>query len=345
MDLVYNCDDNYAVHTAVSITSLFENNIRERSIRVFILGNGISGDSKNKLESLGSIYTVIGRLELKKNGSEIPGDYLRSVKVIELEGFEERLKGYFGEGMDAGKFTVTALARIFAPGHLPLDVEKYIYLDCDTVVLKPLNALYNAELSGNAAGMVPEPTIYKEVRGYLGLGEGEPYFNTGMMLVDKKLWEAEDITGKCVSFYKEKNGRLPFSDQDIINHSLRGRVKVLWQGYDFFSNYHYRSYKSLISYAPWYSGCMSKGDYEAARRLPAIVHFAGDERPWYNGNHNPYRGEYEKYLELSPFKGTEKITGHEKEMRLYHIMNLVTSVCPFIRDRISEGYYRKNYRT
>ena len=100
MDLVYNCDDNYAVHTAVSITSLFENNIRERSIRVFILGNGISGDSKNKLESLGSIYTVIGRLELKKTGSEIPGDYLRSVKVIELEGFEERLKGYFGEGMD-----------------------------------------------------------------------------------------------------------------------------------------------------------------------------------------------------------------------------------------------------
>ena len=54
--------------------------------------------------------------------------------MIELKEFEAALKLLFGDTLDAGRFTVTALARIFAPQHLPDEVDRYIYLDCDTVV-------------------------------------------------------------------------------------------------------------------------------------------------------------------------------------------------------------------
>ena len=37
MNIVYNCDDNYAVHTAVSIASVFENNTDFPEIFVYIL--------------------------------------------------------------------------------------------------------------------------------------------------------------------------------------------------------------------------------------------------------------------------------------------------------------------
>ncbi len=345
MDIVYNCDDNYAVHTAVSITSIFENNHLEESIRIYILGNHISEESKRKLRSIGDIYAVTDRMSFGKNSGMVPNNFRREVHIIDLENFEQALKLLIGNGIDAGRFTITALARIFAPQNLPEDVERYIYLDCDTVVTRELNMLYTAKLSGMTAGLAPEPTIYPEVREYLGMEEDMPYFNTGMMLVDRREWEKNNITGKCVDFYREKNGRLPFSDQDIINYVLKGKVKVLWQGYDFFSNYHYRSYKSLVRLAPWYGKIMSRKDYDGARRLPAVVHFAGDERPWIKGNFNPYRDIYEKYLELSPWAGTEKISGKEREMLLYHIMNLVTMAAPQIRDYISHRYYNTKVKS
>ena len=127
MNIVYNCDDSYAVHTAVSITSVFENNRKEPSVRTFILGNRISDASKEKLKEIAGRYA---------------SDGIREVNVIDLEEFEVALKLLFGESLDAGRFTVTALARIFAPQHLPDDVERYIYLDCDTVVRKSLHDLF-----------------------------------------------------------------------------------------------------------------------------------------------------------------------------------------------------------
>ncbi len=343
MYIVYSCDENFAVHAAVSITSLFENNISEKIISVYILGNGISEATKSKLESIGSIYGVIGKTELKKIGSEIPKEYLRKVTVIPIKGFEERIKAFFGDEIDLGKFTATSLARLFAPEYLPEDIKRYIYIDSDTVILKPLNRLFSTELKGNTVGMVPEPTIYGEVKEYLGLKAGEPYYNTGLVLVDRDAWVMEDVTQSCIDFYKEKSGRLLFPDQDIINHCLKGKILNVWQGYNFFSNYHYRSYKSLVKLSSWFGKCISEDEYLSARKAPAIVHFAGDERPWYEGNSNPYRAEYEKYLEISPYSGQAKITGHERDMKMYHVMNIITGICPAARDLISKHYYKKNY--
>lgn len=344
MDIVYNCDDSYAVHTAVSITSIFENNRLEESIRIFILGNRISEESKKKLCSIGDIYSVTDRTAMQQGMGAVPNGFKREVRVIDLEDFEGRLKLIFGEGLDAGKFTVTALARIFAPQYLPEDVERYLYLDCDTVVKRPLNMLFQTKLEDKPAGLVPEPTIYPEVREYLGMSADTPYFNTGVMLVDRKEWERQQITSRCIDYYKEKNGRLPFSDQDIINYVLKDNVRVLWQGYDFFSNYHFRSYKSLCRIAKWYKKIMSEKEYDAARALPAVIHYAGDERPWIKGSFNPYTADYEKYLELSPWAGAEKTPGRQKEMLMYHLMNLVTAICPALRDRISHSYYEKTVK-
>ena len=329
MNLVYNCDDNYAVHTAVSITSVFENNMEEDKIFVYILGNGISEESCRKLETVAEKYRT--------------DTVVREIRVIDLQEFEAALKLLFGDQLDAGRFTVTALARIFAPQHLPDEVERYLYLDCDTVVRCPLHELFSADLEGKIAGMAAEPTIYPEVKEYLGLTGDMPYYNTGMMLVDRKAWEKAEITGKCVDYYRSKKGRLPFSDQDIINYVLKGNVRTLWQGWDFFANYHYRSWKSLCDQAAWFEKAQTKESYESAAADPAVVHFSGDERPWFNGNFNPYRADYEKYLSLTPWAGTPKIKGKEFHLFLYHLMNLVTAVFPTVRVWISGRYYQ-NYR-
>ena len=330
MNIVYNCNDAYAVHTAASMASLFENNKDADCIAVYILGNGISDESGKRFSDLAAGYSSAERL--------------RSAEVIDLNDYANLLKVLFGGSVDAGSFDITVLARLFAPMHLPDSVERYLYLDADTTVLKNISGMYDMPLDSAVCAMAAEPTIYEATRESLGISSDMPYFNSGVILVDRLRWEKEQITGKCIDFYTSIGRKgLNFPDQDILNYVLKGRIKALRQEYNFFSNYHYRSYKSLVSQAKWYGGIIGKADYETARKSPAVVHYAGAERPWYKGNRNPYRQEYKRYLELTPWRGTKEQPGHEIYMLMYHCMNLVTAVCPWIRQLISVMYLSFRY--
>lgn len=340
MNIVYNCNDAYAVHTAVSIASLFGNNRDAGCIAVYILGNGLSDESMERFAELAARYTADGKA--------------RSIEVIELKDYAGLLSMLFGGKVDAGSFDITVLARLFAPSHLPDSVERYLYLDADTVVLGNISGLYELPLEGRVCAMAAEPTIYEATREALGISRGMPYFNSGVILVDRLAWEKEQITGRCIDYFTSIGRKgLAFPDQDILNYVLKGRVSLIAPKYNFFSNYHYRSYRSLTAQAEWYGTvkfCDGQSEitdneaaYNDARQKPCIVHFAGAERPWYRGCFNPYRHEYEHYLELTPWKGTKKQTGHELYMFMYHCMNLVTAVCPGIRQLISVMYISFRY--
>lgn len=357
MDIVYSCDETFAPMCATSIISLLENNKSSKKIRIFVLGNKLSKETSLKLRGMlngfsGSVASVdaygeiVGKDQREHipNIEEKPQNRIRSLKVIGMENFEESLKALSGVDEKKERFPLTALCRIFAPRFLPEDVNKFLYLDSDTIVRGDIEGLFKIGLKGFVAGMIAEPTIYKEVRKYLNLKKDEPYYNSGVMLIDRFLWEKEDITNKCVELLRKKQGSFKFTDQDLLNKILKGRILTLPQTYDFFSNYHYRSYKSLINFAPWYASCSTLAQYESARANPMIVHFAGDERPWNNGNFNPYKADYEKYLDFSPWAGKKKIRGHEKEMFFYHLMNLMTGIFPSVRDKVSAFYYRKNIK-
>ena len=95
--------------------------------------------------------------------------------------------------------------------------------------------------------------------------------------------------------------------------------------------------------AEWFAGVQTEAEYEDARKDPPVVHYSGDERPWFRGNYNPYRPDYEYFLAMTPWAGTPKTPGREIHLLLYHLMNLATALCPAIRIWISGRYYR-NYR-
>ncbi|MDD5832613.1 MAG: glycosyltransferase family 8 protein [Clostridiales bacterium] len=324
MNIVYNCNERFAVHTAVSIASLFDSNRAEEKIRVFILGNGLSTESV-------------------KGFGELAESFGREIAITDLRDYEAALRLLFGRELNTGGFDVTVLARLFAASHLPDEVEKYLYLDADTVVLSSLKELYDTELPqcGCICAMVPEPTIYEETRQEIGLEDDMPYYNSGMLLVDRRAWEEESITGACIDYYKSLGGKgLMFPDQDIINHVLTGKIKTVWQGYNFFSNYCYQSYESLCRRAAWFSAVMSREEYERAAGEPAVVHFAGAERPWIRGSRNPYRAEYYRFRSMTPWAETPPEKGQEIKMLAYHMMNVVTRYCPGAREIISGLYFR-----
>ena len=148
---------------------------------------------------------------------------------------------------------------------------------------------------------------------------------------------AKHQKGEMLEIYDRLKDQSLFGDQDVMNVCYKGHIKTLSQKYNFFSNYRYFPYEELVKQSPAYER-IPKDDYNDAKAHPVIVHYAGDERPWIRGNLNYYRRAYETYLELTPYKGTPKITGRELYMMAYHMMNLLTAVCPSARRKISEYY-------
>jgi len=312
MDIVYSIDDNFIPQAAALTASVLENFIASGAdhcsgrFRFHILSNGICDANRQKFTAFAA-----------KRGAE--------VFFYDLGNFEDRLEKILGAKPETGRFVKAVLGRIFAASYLPEDVERFLYLDADMIARGNIAPLFDMDLKGYVLAAVAEPTIYENLvveqgtsdreDGAEGRISGKAYFNTGLLLVDRRAWNREDAAGKCLDWYTEHNGRFDFADQDIMNHALAGRILPLSQRWNFQTNYHYQNYASLVKRSPWYAWLISKEDYEASAKDPVIVHYAGDERPWIRGNRNPYKEDFWKYLDCTPWKGLAETEGRENYMR------------------------------
>ena len=319
MNVVYVSNENYAQHLAVSMASLFDSNLQAEEIHVYVLSTGISPESEQKLQ-------------------EIAGEFGRQLSLLDLRDIGDR----FGYEADGGRFDISAMGRFFLGNMLPAELERVIYLDCDTAVLRPLEKLWETDLHGKVLGAVMEPTIYPQTKAMAGLDPGMPYYNSGVLLIDLVRWRSLDMDRRLREFFRELNGRSAFCDQDAINAVLKGQILPLMPKYNFFSNYKYFHYKDLVRRSSIYRLVPEKEFTEAAAH-PAVVHYAGDERPWIRGSLNPYRRAYDFYLARTPWAGAPKIKGKELYMLAYHVMNLLTWHLPALRAEISRRYGEKLY--
>lgn len=317
MNIVYASNDNYARHLAVSMTSVFAQNQNLPQITAYVLSIGLSKESRKRLQV-------------------IAGRYGRVLHFLDLDNIKSR----FDYDIDTRGFDISAMGRLFVGQLLPPDIERILYLDCDTVTAQPLDELWNLDLNGYLLGAVMEPTIYETVKKDIGLGESEPYFNSGVLLIDLVRWRDSQAEKRILDFYKEKNGRLFACDQDAINGALKGEILPIPPMYNFFPNYRYFSYENLVLHSPAYAS-VTKDMFIGAKKRPAIIHYVGDERPWIAGNFNHYHKAYDKYLAMTPWTGTPKEKGKELYMILYHLMDYATVLWPELRWLISKWFGMK----
>lgn len=314
MNVVYASNDNYARHLAVSLYSLLDHNRDMEDIHVYVLSMNLSGETKDQLK-------------------KVTDEFRRELAVIELGNLKER----FSYEVDTGGFDLSIMARLFIGEVLPEETERVLYLDCDTVVLSSLKRLWETDLKTFLLGAVMEPTIYPSIKEEIGLLPSEPYYNSGVLLIDMMRWRKENAQKLLLDFYCSKGGKLFAGDQDTINGALKGRIKPLSPRYNFFTNYRYYRYSHLVRLSPVYGKLRSKS-FKEAKKHPAILHFMGDERPWKEGNLNHYRRAYDHYLSLTPWAGVPKEKGSRLYMAAYHLMDYATLVCPPVRDFVSARF-------
>ena len=131
MNIMYTCDNNYVWLMGISMISLFENNRGMDDLNVYLIGEGISQNSKKELKELG-------------------GKYGRTIEIIDVP----ELK--IPASLISLRWPKSAFTRLFCGNILPSNVERILYLDCDTIVADDISELDKIEFNGELAYSVKD---------------------------------------------------------------------------------------------------------------------------------------------------------------------------------------------
>jgi len=313
MHIIYAADENYVRHLAASLMSAMDACQGAESLEFHVMSTGITDDSKEKLRQLA-----------EKQG--------RSIAFYELGD----LTKWFDFSFNTRGFAVSALTRLLMGRVLPEGVHRIIYLDCDTIVLRDLTSMWDTDMGDSPLGMVQEPTVNKKRRVYLGLPDDQPYYNSGVLLVNLDLWRSQQVEKQVLQYYESMHGDLVAPDQDALNGALKERIYPLSPCYNHGSPqifYSWRALTRISSPTPY----LQEEDYQRAVGQPAIVHYLGEQRPWRKGNAHPYEEAYQRYLGRTPWKDVPQEQGWQTYFRAFRLFNAVTKPFPVLRWRIIDG--------
>lgn len=158
--------------------------------------------------------------------------------------------------------------RIFAPGLLT-QYERLIYLDADIYPTVAAPELLNVPLPTGLAAVHDTAAVGASPRAAgsdrdawrqaIGL-RSERYFNSGMLLIDPKIWAGTDFIGAMRDFFGRFGAGVHMPDQDFLNHHFQDRWTELSPRFNF--------QKALFNYG-----------YEAVFD-PVFIHFSSFQKPW-----------------------------------------------------------------
>jgi len=154
--------------------------------------------------------------------------------------------------------------RLVVPELLRLD--RFIYVDADILCDVDVSGLNTLDLGQAPAGLVPEALLSSAAdrfaAGQLGNSPVEPYFNSGVILVNVAEWRRQRVTERAMEYIATH--RPLFYDQSALNVVLHGSAMPLDECFNCIAN--------MRKNWP-----MLKQPYGKIGRL---VHFVDYPKPW-----------------------------------------------------------------
>ena len=133
MNICISASDKYIELGAITLFSVVLNGLSSTKYTFFIIDNGISVINKKRVNQLFKEYNV-------------------KIHYINASNIEKDA----GLNINAGRWTLSTLQRLYISDILPLSVKRILYLDCDMLIRKPLNELYNLDLNQYIIAGVPD---------------------------------------------------------------------------------------------------------------------------------------------------------------------------------------------
>ena len=188
----------------------------------------------------------------------------------------------FDDGLNGkGRFSKAVFRRLFLDRILPDDYPRLVAIDADMLIARPgLSKLATLDLEGKPLAAAYD-MIYlmdqkggplaREFQGYrraLGLSLDTPYFNAGLMTIDRGAWRAADLTEKASRALRDTPEKFPFMEQDALNSLIKGDFAPLSPRFNFMGDF-------------FLTGLERELD-------PIVLHFVNSPKPW---NYAAWKGE------------------------------------------------------
>ena len=190
--------------------------------------------------------------------------------TLDFSRFDAKLAG-------KGRFSRAVFRRLFLDEILPAHFERIVTVDSDMLIVRPgLKRLESFDLGDKPLAAAYDMIFLMDFKGdalarqfqrsrrALGLAIDTPYFNAGLMTIDRAAWRAEKLTERVVKALRDEPKRYPFMEQDALNATLKGSFAALSPRFNFMGDFFLLDLERRIE--------------------PIVLHFVNAPKPWELGS-------------------------------------------------------------
>lgn len=278
MHIVFGVDDTYTMPCGVTIASILQTN-PDTSIHFHIISQTLVEQNKRLLNDV-----IKGKKATLSFYNINDGNALEGLPIC-------------------SQFPISVYYRLFIPLLLPTTISKALYIDSDMIVVDTLQPLWETDITHYPVAASID-RIHDDIRVYNRLGDHltNGYYNSGMLLMNLDIWRKEGLTKKILEFVAANAENCLYPDQDGINCVLAGRIKKVP------FKYNYISFQSLEDV--YVRKELHEELFEAAKN-PAIIHFIGLPKPWYQDSFHPLHNKWLEAKQHTPWKGQKLLSPHK----------------------------------
>lgn len=279
--VVFASDDAYVPMLTTTILSMLTNADERRYYDIVVLERNIQASKRVQLERVVSAFG---------NASVRFHNVARMVHGFDL-------------GTNNEHISMETYYRFLVQDILS-EYDKVLYLDSDLIVRGNIAELFDTELGDNLLAAARDVDYLGNLNmndgvrmtysvETLGLNEPYDYFQAGVLVLNTRAMRELHSVREWMQIVSEAN--YIYDDQDILNAECQGRVTFLPFRWNVMHDCGGRV-DAVFKYAP--SDVFDA--YMMSRKDPAIVHYAGWEKPWVNPDCD-FSAEYWCYARKMPF--------------------------------------------
>lgn len=251
LNLVFSSDANFYIGLETAFaTSIIASHENTEVFNIYIDGEGITSEQKNRLTSL---------------SEELTSRYNVAIHVTWLELSSPTL-----DKLNALNDSRTYYTRLILPELIP-EHDFVIWIDADMIIRKDLGELRNVLHDNTPLALVPDPCIrtladevpdpkIREKINTYNLDVHSRYHCAGFFPANLKVWRDENLTDRFLDWLAAHKDKCSYRDQSAFNWTLADRIQSLSKEHSFLTIVPSLGTKDFIK--------------------PVNLHFAGPNKPW-----------------------------------------------------------------
>lgn len=247
MNILVTLDSNYVTPLCTMLVSLIRSNPRE-AFDVYVA------------------YAHLTEADFERIGKAVDGSGSRIIGIRVPDSL-------FEKAPVLKRITKATYYRLFASMYLPESLERVLYIDPDTLILRDISAFYHLPFGDNFyAGCTHMNAFTNFVQtARLGMSPQSAYINAGVLLINLRALRAFFAPKDVFDFVEHHASTLFLADQDVLNALYGDRILPLDAKVYNCDERVYRRLQKKFGDA---------GAQAVVKQETCILHYDGKYKPW-----------------------------------------------------------------